>query len=308
MKTVKETVWNGQQIVEPGIYAGVPIETYHHDVDLLDSFGISSSGIRQVDDRPSAYWVHSPYNPERIERDATEALNFGKAAHHLLLGESGFAQHFAVRPASIAGKPWQGNRTECKDWMADQAKAGRTVILPSQIDDIRRMRDSLAAHPIVQAGALNGRIERSMFAKFDDIWMKARPDVIPNDGGDFVDLKTAASVDDDSLSKTIFSSGYHVQGAVVRMVWRELGLPFGSFVLAFLEKSAPYEVRFFEVRAQDLDLGERQARAALQTVKECRKQGVWPGYDGFHPSVLNIDIPQWARTRTETTLAAKEAA
>lgn len=303
-----DRIWTGKQIDEPGIWRDIPIEVYHHEPDLLDGFSISSSGIRQVDDRPSAYWVHSPYNPNRIEREATEALNVGKAAHHLLLGEADFAEHFVIRPEQIGGKPWQGNRTECKAWMGEQAEAGLTVILPTQIEAIRRMRDSLAAHPIVQAGALNGRIERSMFAKIDDIWLRARPDVIPNDGGDFVDLKTAASVDDDSIAKSIFNSGYHVQGAVVRMVWRELGYDFGSFVLAFLEKTPPYEVRFFEVRTQDLDLGERQARSAIRTVKECLKRGVWPGYDGFDPSVLNIDIPAWARTRIDTGLAMKEAA
>ncbi|WAJ27154.1 PD-(D/E)XK nuclease-like domain-containing protein [Antarcticirhabdus aurantiaca] len=303
-----ERTWTGETITEPGIYASVPIESYHHDTGLLDGFSISSSGIRQVDDRPSAYWIHSPFNPDRVERESTEALNFGKAAHHLLLGEADFAQHFAVRPAKLNGKDWQGNRTDCKEWLEGRAAEGLTVILPAQIETLKRMRDSLAAHPIVQAGALNGRIERSMFARFGKVWLRARPDVIPMDGGDFVDLKTAAAVDDDSLSRAIFSAGYHVQAAVVRMVWCALGLDFGSFVLAFLEKTPPYEVRFFEIRTSDIDLGERQARAALRTVEECLKRGQWPGYDGWDPSVLNIDIPTWARTRAEATLAVKEAA
>ncbi|WP_416355522.1 PD-(D/E)XK nuclease-like domain-containing protein [Aureimonas phyllosphaerae] len=303
-----ERTWDGKTITEAGVYASVPIETYHGDTSLLNGFAISSSGVRQVIDRPSAYWVHSPFNPARIEKESTEALNFGKAAHHLLLGEEGFSEHFAMRPDEIGGKPWQGNRTECKAWIAEREAEGRTVVLPAQIDTLRRMRDSLAAHPIVQAGALNGRIERSLFARVSGVWLKARPDVIPRDDGSFVDLKTAAAVDDDSIARSIHDRGYHVQGAVIRMVCRALELPFESFVLAFVEKTAPYEVRFFEVRTQDLDLGERQARNALRMVGECLKRGQWPGYDGFAPSVLNIDIPQWARTRAETTLAAKEAA
>lgn len=311
---MNEIVWDRKTITKPGTYANVPIETYHGDTKLLDGFSISSSGIRQVDDRPSAYWIHSPYNPKRVEKKASEALNFGKAAHHLLLGEAGFAEHFAIRPDTYPDrktgepKPWNMNADHCKAWVAEQYAAGRIVLSNADIDVIRAMRDSLAAHPIVRAGALNGRVERSMFAKVGGIWLRARPDVIPQHDGAFVDLKTSAAVDDDSLARTIFDRGYHVQGAVVRMVCRELKLPFESFVLAFLEKTAPFEVRFKEVQTQDLDLGERQARAAIRIARECLRRNVWPGYDGFYPSVLNIQLPEWARTRAEKVVAMKEAA
>ena len=309
---IAERKWNGSKIVQPGCYSGIPIDTYHGDVNLLDGFSISSTGVRTVDRRPSEFWCTSIYNPDRLDEDVSDDTKdqiFGRAAHHLLLGEADFLKHFAIRPDKAPdGKAWNGNNTSCKGWLTAQADAGLSVLSPSEIETIKRMRDNLARHPIVKAGAINGRVERSMFAKVGGIWLKARPDVIPGDGSDFVDLKTARGVDDDTLSKAIFNAGYHVQGAVVRMVWRELGYDFGSFVLAFLEKKAPYEVRFFEVRTQDLDLGERQARAAIRTVKECLKRGQWPGYDGFDPSVLNIDIPTWARTRIDTDLASKEAA
>lgn len=313
----QEREYQGGKISEPGCYSGIPIDQYHGDPDLLDGFSISSTGVRAVDRRPSEFWCTSIYNPDRLDEDVSDDTKdqiFGRAAHHLLLGEAAFSEHFAIRPETYPdrktgeAKKWTLNADWCKSWVSEQAEAGRAVLSDGDIDKIKRMRDSLARHPIVQAGALNGRVERSLFAKVADIWLKARPDVIPGDGSDFVDLKTARAVDDDSLSKAIFNAGYHVQGAVVRMVWRELGYEFGSFVLAFLEKKAPYEVRFFEVRTQDLDLGERQARSAIRTVKECLKRGEWPGYDGFDPSVLNIDIPAWARTRIDTGLAQKEAA
>lgn len=307
-----EQVWNGETITKPGVFAGVHIDRYHGDPKLLEGFGISSTGVRAVDRRPAEFWCTSIYNSERLDEDASDDTKdqiFGRAAHHLLLGEADFAQHFIAQPKEAPdGRAWNGNNKSCKEWLADQKKAGISVLTEKEIETIKRIADSMSRHPIVRAGAINGRVERSAFAKFGNVWLKARPDVIPGDGADFIDLKTARSVDDDSISKTVFNAGYHVQGAVVRMVWRELGLPFGSFVLAFLEKTAPFEVRFFEVRTQDLDLGERQARAAIRTVKECLKRGVWPGYDGFDPSVLNIDIPAWARTRAETTLAVKEAA
>jgi hypothetical protein len=312
--TKGERVWTGQKISEPGVYSGLDIEKYHRDPDLFDGFSISSSGLRQLLDRPSSYWWSSPYNPDADEPESKPALDFGKAAHMLLLGEDGFAERYALRPEKYEDdkgvwKPWSGNSNACKDWLARQADAGKTVITETEIGHIRNMAAALQTKEAIRLGILNGRIERSIVAKINGIWCKARPDVIPSSSGDFVDLKTAASVDDDSLSRAVFNNGYHVQAGFMRMVVREVLGPdaFTSFTFVFVEKTAPYDVRVMTLKDTDIDLGERQARRGLQVLAECIKRSEWPGYDGFDQHISYVEMPAWAKTRINIELEAEAA-
>lgn len=301
-----EIEWDGSKIIDKGVYRNVPIDTYHGDTSLFDGFSISSSGLRAVLKRPSEYWAFSPYNPKPFEKPDRSALEFGKAAHMLLLGEDGFKDRYVLRPEMIEDKPWQSNRTVCKQWLADQAKAGRIVITDTEIQHIRHMADALGKKEAVRLGLLNGRIERSIFVKIRGIWVKVRPDVLPNSSGDVVDLKTAASVDDDSLSKAVFAHGYHIQAGLMRMVMREVLGPesFTSFTFVFAEKAAPYDVRVLQLKDADIDLGERQAMKALEIVERCLREGRWPGYDGFDQEFGWVEMPGYARTRIATALEA----
>lgn len=309
-----ERFWRGGKITEPGVYAGVDIERYHHDPELFDGFSISSSGLRALLRRPAEYWWSSPYNPNRQEPESKSALDFGKAAHMLLLGEDGFAEQYSLRPATYIDskgdeKLWNGNSTWCKGWLAEQDSAGRTVITETEIAHIRHMADALSRKEAIRLGILNGKIERSIFHKDRDIWLKSRPDVIPISSGDFVDLKTAASVDDETLSRAIFAHGYHVQAGLLRMIVREVLGPdaFTSFTFVFVEKAPPYDVRVMQLKDADIDLGERQARQGLKLLRECLKRQDWPGYDGFDQHISYIEMPAWAKTRIDNELNAEAA-
>lgn len=304
-----ECVYAGGKITEAGIYRGVPIDDYHGNTDLFDGFSISSSGLRQVLRRPSEYWGFSPYNPEPFEQDEKKALEFGKAAHMLLLGEDDFARRYVLRPEKYPDekglmKPWSGNSNWCKAWIVEQVKAGRTVITETEIDHIKQIAAALAKKEPIRLGIMNGRIERSLFVKHNSIWLKSRPDVVPNASGDFVDLKTAASVDTESLSKSIFSNGYHVQAGLLRMIVRAVLGPdaFTSFTFVFVEKAPPYDVRVMQLKDEDIDLGEQLARRSIATVEECLKRKQWPGYDGFEKEFSWVEMPSWAKTRIKIEL------
>lgn len=303
-----EKAYAGGKISENGVYRGVPIDEYHRNIDLFDGFSISSSGLRQVLDRPSLYWGFSPYNPRPFEQEEKKSLEFGKAAHMLLLGEDDFARRYVLRPEKAPGDPdrraWNANNLFCKAWLRDQAEAGRVVITDTEIGHIRHIAGALKRKEPIRLGIMNGRIERSIFMKHGNIWLKARPDVVPNDSGDFVDLKTAASVDDESLSRTIYSNGYHVQAGLLRMIVRGvLGEDaFSSFTFVFVEKAPPYDVRVMQLKDEDIDLGEQLARRAIGTVNECLSRGVWPGYDGFEKQIGWIEMPSWSKTKIKIEL------
>lgn len=305
---------DGSVITEPGIYSGLDIEHYHNNPFLCDAPSISSTGLRAMIDRPSMYWAYSPYNPGRFERPESKALDFGKAAHHLLLeGPSGFTEKFALRPETYPGdlsKKWSSNATECRRWLEYQAAKGRTVITQEDLDTIEWIRDSLAKHPAIRGGILEGEVEKSMLARHGKIWLRARPDIIPIHAGDFSDLKTTNSIAYSDLERTIAQLGYHVQAALVRMLAEMLmpeGFKFQSFFFIFVEKTPPFDIRIVELADDAIDFGKRLILRAIKDFETCIERQEWPGEEGFSPGISKISLPAWAKARQETELAYKEA-
>lgn len=300
MKTV---IWDRKPISQAGIFAGVPMDAYH-GADLCEGPSISSSGLRTIfRESPAHYWVSSPLNPARIEAPDSEAFLIGRAAHHLLLGEDAFSTLFVVRPDKFDS--WRTNAS--KDWKAEQEAEGRTVLLPSQIETIRGMARSLAAHPLVANGILNGEIERSIVWQDEEtgVWLKARPDAIPTDAGDFSDLKTTPSVQTRAIERTIIDLGYAQQAALIREGFeRVTGIPMASFSLVMVEKAPPFCVRVVTLRGEDIALGHRQNHAALRRFARCLKRNEWPGPGGADAEF--IALPPWETTRIENDITLME--
>lgn len=296
--------WDGKTISQPGIYENVPMSVYH-GADLCDGPSVSSSGLRRlIGQSPAHYWCESPYNPDRIEREETASLTLGRAAHHLLLGEDDFNTLYIVRPDK-----WDSWRTDAsKIWRADQEAAGRTVLLTAQLEVIRGMARSLAAHPLIDAGILNGAIEQTIVWKCKDtgIWLKARPDAIPNDAGDFADLKTTTSVQTSDLARTIAEYGYHQQAALIAAGWHAIaGKDIESFSFVFIESKPPFCTRIVTLKDDDLARGERQNFVAIKEFAKCMASGEWPGPGGADAEYLAL--PTWAQTRIDSQLELAEA-
>jgi hypothetical protein len=296
--------WDGQPISKPGIYSGVPMDVYH-GANLCENPSISSSGLRKiVNASPAHYFCGSPYNPDRIEQKETEALTFGRAAHHLLLGEDDFNTLYVVRPDK-----WDSWRSDAaKQWKAAQEAQGRTVLLPGQLETIRGIARSLGYHPLIDAGILNGAIEQTIVWRCKDtgVWLKARPDAIPNDAGDFADLKTTISVQSADLARAIAEHGYHQQAALIAAGWHALtGNDIASFSFVFVEKSPPYCARIITLKDDDLARGERQNFVATKIFADCMASGEWPGPGGADAEYLAL--PTWAQTRIDHQLELAEA-
>lgn len=292
-----------QLIRNPGVY-GLSLADYHGQP--CDGPSISSSGLRRIiKESPAHYWAHSSLNPDRVEDDETQALLLGRAAHHLLLGEDDFSTLFIARPDRFDS--WRTK--EAKAWKEGQEADGRTVLLSGQLEQIRGMARSLAKHPLIQAGILNGEIEQSLIwkDKDTDIWCKARPDAVPNDSGDFADLKTTPSVRDEALQRTIAEFAYQQQGALICDGYTAItGNKATSFSLVFVEKEPPHCVRVVTLKDDDLARGERQNNAALKIVKRCLESGEWPGPGRADAEF--ISLPPWEQSRIDYELEQLEAA
>lgn len=315
---IAEKKWNGNQISEPGIFAGIDLERYHGDPDLFDGPSISKSSLKHLlpahGGSPKAFWGRWRHNPEHIAQESSAALSFGKAAHCLLLGDEVFDDGFVVRPDDYPDaktgelKAWNANSNWCKAWLAKNA--GKTVVTTDQMQSIRMMRDDAARYPLVQQGLLNGAVERTMAWKdpATGIWLKVRPDVIPAADGVYADLKTAADFSEDFLERQAFDACYYLQGAMIRMVCRELGLPFTTFALLYVLKDDVPDTAHVEMSEHELDRGEREIRWALGTIRKCLDAGEWPGARPFQGGERHLQLKPWHKSKIDDFLEMEQAA
>jgi len=281
-----------ERVKEPGVYE-IDIERYHGD--CTEGPGVSSSGLRTIELRsPAHYWATSYLNPNRVEQDQSDALDFGQAAHTLLLGEAGFRERFVVRPEEFPDYRTKAAR-EWRDLMRD---SGKTVLTSDQVGHIKGIAASLARHPLIKAGLLQGEVERSIIYRdpITGIWLKIRPDVLPVSDGVVVDLKTAADASPRAMERAILDRGYDMAGALTGMGLKAvLGLDMSAFVLVCVEKVPPYAVSIIEVDAVWISYARRRVRRAIDTFAKCLETGEWEAFPGEHKAF----VPEWLRKRLD---------
>ncbi|KQS55938.1 hypothetical protein ASG17_07760 [Brevundimonas sp. Leaf363] len=294
------TLPEGGKITAPGVYS-LSMSDYHSDI--CSGSSISSSGLRTIWAKsPAHYWYESPYNPTPPEAKDRPHFSIGRAAHHLLyLGRKGFDDEFVVRP-----EQWSDWRTkEAKVWRDAAILAGKTVITDNELALIAGMARSLAAHPLVKQGVLDGAVERSLIFKdpVTGAWLKSRPDNIPVDSGLMADLKTTDSVSDDDLERSLASFGYHMQAALAGMASEAvLGRPMEQFALVWVEKAPPHCVRVTVLTGADIERGQLQLRTAIDQFAAAVKSGVWPGPGGDRRDAEYLQLPAWAAKRIDSRL------
>jgi hypothetical protein len=318
-QTLASVQWDGQRISKPGIYSGIPLADYHRG-DICDGPSISSSGLRRLwSQSPKHFWDASPLNPQGDkDDDDNEDFVLGRAVHHLVSGELGFAGQFVIRPERIAdpgektAKPWHGGRKVCRDWLKQMRATGRGVLSLADVQAMRGMAVSLNAHSLVRQGILSGMVERSMFWKDREtgVWLKARPDVIPTASGDFADLKTTRSVLYIDIQHSLENFGYIQQGALVLEGARALDIPTNSFTLVWVEKKRPHCVRVSTLIDADLALGAQMNRQALRTFHSCYINKSWPGPGDDRDDAEYLQLSDRAREHISKRLelSLKEAA
>jgi len=288
------------KISEPGVYA-LPIEVYHGQPTVGPS--ISSSGLRTIwNQSPAHYYVDSALNPKRAPQPDRPAFALGRLAHKLLLeGSDGLADEFVTRP-----EQWSDWRTKAaQEWRDGKIAAGKTVITDADLAAVTGMAESLARHPLVEAGILDGFVERSLIWKDakTSVWLKSRPDVVPRASGLFSDLKTTNSVADSDLERSLSDYGYHMQAALVGMASEAvLGRPMEEFALVWVEKAPPHCVRVTVLTGEDLDRGRQQLRRAIDQFAECVATGEWPGPGGSRRDAEYLTLPPWAAKQIDQRL------
>lgn len=286
-------------IAKKGIY-DMSMDDYHGQCCVGPS--VSSTDLRTLFTlSPAHMFEQSSLNTEH-EEDEDEAkekahFSLGRAAHHLILGEEAFSTLFVIRPETLDGAPWQGNRTVCRKWLADQANQGRTVLKGEQIKQIRGMAKALSKHPLVQHGILNGQIEKSLIWKDEEtgIWLKSRPDAIPTDCASGADLKTTTETGF-KLDRAIAKYRYDMQAALVKMGFKAcLNIDMDEFSFIFVETKPPHSVDVVCLSPEDLAEAERDVRASLRVLRHCLDTGDWFGPMGTQRDARYVHFSKFAK-------------
>ncbi len=301
--------WDGKPISKPGLYSHIPMDAYHSQAICFVT-SVSSSGLRRVlDDNggsPAHFYVEWDGNPDRVEPEDKKHFTVGRAVHHLMLGQANFAKEFIIRPVELPEpktgemKAWNGNRTVCREWVARAQATGRTILTFDMVSDIKAMAIRLGRNPYVRDGLLGGDVERTMIWRDQKtgLWCKARPDSIPTASGDFSDLKTTPSAHPVDIQRAVTDHAYHQQMALIRTGAREvLKIEPSTFSLIFQEKKPPYCSAVKILHKDDLDLGERQNRAALDLIARCIKEKDWPGPSEYN--VQQVRLQDFYKNRVE---------
>lgn len=298
------------QIVKNGVYSGIILEDYHNKLDLFDGPSVSKSSLKHMlpphGGSPKKFWGLWKHNPNHVTPKSTPALNFGRAAHCLMLGDEVFSERFILQPEKLDGANWHGNRTACKLWKAEKEDQGLTIVTADQLQTIYRMSEDAKEYPLIKTeGLLNGKVEQTIVARDPKtgIWLKVRPDNEPaNLDGVYADLKTTSSLDEDFLQRQLFDNGYYLQGAMTRMVCRLNKKPFESFVFIYSLNDDVADTAHVELSEHELDRGEEAIHWCLEKIAIGLKTGVWPGVQPFKDGTLPIQSKPWAAQKMDTFL------
>lgn len=262
-----------------GIFPNIPIELYHK------AEGISNSGLSLMD-VPKKYW-HEYLRPDRqdIDRERTKALVLGSAVHTLALEPTLFDSAFAVFPKI------DKRTTVGKQRYADlyQIHAGKQILDEEQYATATAMAESIRTNEAFMRVAHDGHVEDSIFWRYHEATLRARPDFY----NEFivVDIKTSTSAAKDDFQRSIMTYGYHRQAAMQLDGLRNItGREYKYFANLVVENTAPYLTQMFLMDVELIDKGREEYLQRADKYRLCLKENFWPGYS---QKLESITLPEW---------------
>lgn len=266
----------------PGIYQ-MSEEQYHSGA------GISKSGLWTIHDK-------TPFHFKYGEKEETDAMVFGSAAHTAILEPNLFEVKFYRGPVDRRGNKWKAGQEIA-------AQTGRDCLTESDFDTALRLRDVLQRNEIVRRlTAGTPAIEQSAFwiDKKTGELCKVRPDIYNHDIRVMGDIKSTTNASAIAFKKRIKEKGYYVQEAWYRAGWQHAGGgAVDAFVFIAIEKPTPHASAVYELPVRALNLGRRIARHSLDRYHHCRKHNAWPAYSA---DILELDMDDWAYRDEELRL------
>tara|TARA_R110002020_G_scaffold331514_2_gene547017 strand:- start:53 stop:889 length:837 start_codon:yes stop_codon:yes gene_type:complete len=255
----------------------IPNELYHSEL------GISSSFVRKFGE--------SQIHAVETEQETTPAMNFGTAAHYMLVeGEAVFNDNVGV----IVGSPYT---KVSKDLKQDFIDRGLVVINEKDYLSIEGMVSNIIPEADMYLNGEGKIAEASFYWYEDDVLCKCRPDVICNPQGphqDFeivaVDYKTTYSCSPESFLESVLKYGYAQQAAWYRRGLEAAGYKVKEFVFVAQEKKEPYASKIFKITDKQMDKAWLDMKDMLESYKKYLK-GTKPTIHNS-PNIVTLELEE----------------
>lgn len=273
-------------ITASGIY-DLPVDVYHGEPCAEPSIGAGGLHLL-LTECPAIYWHHSGLNPKRPKFDTVAHL-IGRTAHMLLLEPKRFFGRVDVLGSRVnlrgdAGKARVGRAR----------RAGKIVMKMPQFEQISAMRDAVMNHDFAGMAFLDGQAERSLIWRDREtgVWLRCRPDFLPDALRHIPDYKTAASARPAKFARAAYEYGYHMRAAhYLDGIEAVTGHRPDSYFFVVQEKTPPYLVTCVTLDKQAIEWGRIENRKAVHLFAECLAADRWPGYAD---EVVELALPGYA--------------
>lgn len=265
--------------------AAADMPQWKRDGFRIDPTIARKSGLDRIAKSPAHYLAYC-----REEDSDTTALLLGRAFHCYVLEPERFEERFSVAPdfGDLRTKIGKAAREEFM-----QVAGARSVVNADAFDTIRRMTDSIHAHPTARNLVVAGQAEKEI------AWNDQRTGLRCGGRADFhipelriaVDLKSTENADPAAFARSVAQYRYHVQDVHYRAGFEAAGEPIEHFVFVAVEKSAPFAVSCCYVDDAALERGEQLRARDMNRLAECVRTGNWPAYGN---DLQPIALPAYA--------------
>lgn len=261
----------------PGVYHGVPFETYQAWK------AVNHSSLKEIAKSPR----HYRYMLEQPPRPPSWAQQFGTIAHALMLEPSKSAA--LMVPAPINPKTGEPFGRTTKAWAEYAAlHAGKLIVTDDEIETLKTMaKNAMANEDVAALMRAEGVSEVSIV--WDDptgIRCKARIDRLITDPASytddparslaFVDLKTTANAALGVFRRDAEAYGYFTANAMYRRACAAHGYR-GMGGIVALEAEGECDAVCYTIDEDTAQVADALVEGWLKTLKTCRERNDWPG-------------------------------
>lgn len=229
--------------------------------------GLSGTQLVKLAKSPAHYkhYIENPTEP-------TPAMEFGTAAHTMVLEPQVFKDRYAV----YAGEGTRASK-EYKEFLAQNPN--KTILKLDEMDRILDMVTVIEQHDLARELLLHspGTNELEIFWNDRSVACKGKLDRYL-DSNVIVDYKTAHDASPEAFNHWKAKNlGYYLQAAHYQAYYMQKHMA-PAFVFVVQETEAPFAIQVYELDQTSIDLAHEQRNNLLDLYKNCLDNDHWISY------------------------------
>lgn len=282
------------------------INNMNNDDEYFALPALSASQIKQFNEGGCGayrFWQSSPLNPNKktnADKDASDALVFGKLAHCMLLEPEELEKRFVVADCGAKGRDTAAYRKFIKDF-ADP----RIIVSSEEWERAGKMIANLRGHKLAASIIAGAKTEMPIVWRDDQtgLLMKCKVDAIKRTKNGIVVIDYKTSGDMESFIKWPHKNSYYLQDAVYRQaIFEKYGEYPSEFVFIMQSKKPDEEemIAILRYSFEDVEYAKDRARYLTDTIAEKYKQwletkddSIWQPY----PNIIELHLSQWVTNK-----------